>query len=168
MNSDAIGAVGEIIGATAVVISLFYLALQVKKQTAEARLSATRELANLFHSVLGTIQEDKEFAPIYLKAIENYDSLPDEQRIRVSILILRGFRVYEQIHLHTQTTVDPDFVKSIDLSYFEWLTFPGIQRWWEVSKDIFEPNFRNHIDTLVEKAKEKGYKSSFKIPVSTA
>jgi hypothetical protein len=110
---------------------------------------------NLFHSLLGTIQEDKEFASIYLKAIQNYDGLPDEQRIRVSIFILRGFRAYDQIYLHKQKTVDPDFVESIDLSYFEWLTFPGIQRWWEVSKDMFEPNFRNHIDTLSKRAKEQ-------------
>ena len=65
MNWDAIGAVGEIIGAAAVVVSVFYLAAQVRKQTEEERLSATRELSELFLVTIGSVREDKEFAEIY-------------------------------------------------------------------------------------------------------
>ncbi len=43
MNWDALGAIGEIVGATAVVISVIYLAVQIRKQTVESRLSATRD-----------------------------------------------------------------------------------------------------------------------------
>jgi hypothetical protein len=46
MTWDAIGAVGEIVGAVAVVVSVIYLSVQVEKQTEEARLTATRELGS--------------------------------------------------------------------------------------------------------------------------
>ena len=41
MNWDAIGALYEAIGALAVVITLLYLAIQIKEQTKETRLTAT-------------------------------------------------------------------------------------------------------------------------------
>ena len=37
MNWDAVGAIGEIIGAVAVVATLYYLALQIRENTARTR-----------------------------------------------------------------------------------------------------------------------------------
>ena len=48
MNWDAAGAIGEIIGATAVVVSVIYLAVQIRGQTEQAKLAATRELMSNF------------------------------------------------------------------------------------------------------------------------
>ncbi len=45
MNWDAIGAVGEIIGATAVVVSVIYIASKITKPPQEAQMGANRELA---------------------------------------------------------------------------------------------------------------------------
>ena len=44
-NWDAIGAVGEIIGALAVVISLLYLATQIKSQNRESRVAAMHDIS---------------------------------------------------------------------------------------------------------------------------
>ena len=46
MNWDAIGAVGEIIGAVGVIASVMYLALQIKKQTRESQMAAMRDLSH--------------------------------------------------------------------------------------------------------------------------
>ena len=45
LNWDAIGAVGEIVGALAVVVSLIYLATQIRTQNIEARLAAVHEIS---------------------------------------------------------------------------------------------------------------------------
>ncbi|MGR8948529.1 MAG: hypothetical protein ACU84Q_10805 [Gammaproteobacteria bacterium] len=162
MNWDAIGAAGEIVGALAVVVSVFYLAAQVRKQTEEERLSATRQLSELFLTTIGTVQEDKEFAGVYLRAVQDYDSIQAEDRIRVALFFQRGFRILEQQHLHTRRgNVDPVYFESMNLAFFEWLTFPGVQKWWELSRDLFEAEFRKFVDAQIMKAKQKGYNSSF-------
>lgn len=168
MNWDAIGAAGEIIGAAAVVISVFYLAFQVRKQTEENRLTATRELSSLFLTTIGTLQEDKELAAVYLKAVQDYDSIEGDDRIRIALFFQRGFRVLEQQQLHTRRgNLDPIYFDSLDLAFFEWLTFPGIQRWWELSNGLFAIEFREFIDQQIEKAKMKGYESTFKTQNAT-
>ena len=163
MNWDAIGAIGENIGALAVVVSVVYLAVQIRKQTAESRLAAARELSNLYIQTLRSTREDKEFCSLYLKSIQNYDDLPAEQRYRVAIFIQEAFRMFEQHYVHIrQQKADPLFVDSINLSFEEWLTFPGIQRWWELSNDMFVPQFRDHVAGMIAAAKVRGHSSSFK------
>jgi hypothetical protein len=163
MNWDAIGAAGEIVGALAVVVSVAYLAVQIGKQTTESRLTASRELSTLYLQCLSPLRDDKELLSIYLKAVQDYEGLPREEQFRMSIFIQQAMRMFEQHYLHIQQQkVDQTFVDSINLSFEEWLTFPGIQRWWELSGDMFVPKFRDHVDTMIEKAKIRGYGSSFK------
>lgn len=57
MNWDAIGAVGEILGALAVVATLAYLAIQMKQNSASLRIAAILSAA-LRRSVQGTVQSD--------------------------------------------------------------------------------------------------------------
>ena len=163
MNWDAIGAIGENIGALAVVVSVAYLALQVRKQTTESRLAATRELSNSYQAGLEPCFRDKEFSSIYLKAIQNYEELPTDDRFRVAMYMQSIMRMFEQHYVHIQHhKVEQTFIDSISLSFEEWLTFPGIQSWWELTGDMFEPQFRKHVDKMVEKAKLRGHSSSFK------
>ena len=91
-----IGNISEIIGSGAVVISVVYLAFQVRKQTEEARLAATRELAGQFAEVLAPLTQDKDFNELYLEAVRDYDSLPNPERLRMSAYLQRGFRLMEQ------------------------------------------------------------------------
>ena len=44
MNWDAIGAVGEVLGALAVVLTLAYLAIQIRQNTAIAKMAAMQNI----------------------------------------------------------------------------------------------------------------------------
>ena len=57
MNWDAIGAVGEIVGALAVVVSLVYLAVQIRSQNKESRMAAMHEFSAGYRDTLATIAE---------------------------------------------------------------------------------------------------------------
>ena len=45
MDWDAIGAIGEIVGALAVVVSLGYLGIQIRNQNIESRAAAMHDLS---------------------------------------------------------------------------------------------------------------------------
>ena len=163
MNWDAYGAVGEVVGAIAVVVSVAYLAVQIRRQTDQARLAATRDIGDQRNDLLHLLIEDSEVANLYLKAVNDYDSLPNNDRIRMTFLFQQLMRLAEQQHLHVkQGNIDPAYFDSMDRTYFEWLTFPGTQQWWTGSKEFFEPEFRERIDTLIDKARERGYQSTFR------
>ena len=74
MNWDALGAIGEIIGAVAVLATLFYLAAQIKMQNRQLERSNENVTAQLSFDInnmvinnFDTLMRDKEFVKIYQK-----------------------------------------------------------------------------------------------------
>ncbi len=76
MNWDAIGAVGEILGAAAVLITLLYLATQVKQTNKIARFNSTRELMGQFDDLNRLVVTDAGLRQILAKEGE----LSDDER----------------------------------------------------------------------------------------
>ena len=163
MNWNAAGAIGEIVGATAVVVSVIYLAIQIRGQTEQAKLAATRDLMNSFNESLDRIVDDPTIAKLWLDGIYAYNDLPNTDRIRVSSLNQRLMRLIEQHHLHIKKGhIDPSFFASMDRAYSDWITKPGVQQWWESAKDMFEAGFAGIVDSQIAAGKERGYESSYK------
>jgi hypothetical protein len=65
--------------------------------------------------------------------------LVTRNRIRLSMHLHSTFRIYEQAFLHvSRTNVDESYFTSSEKTKFELLGFPGVQRWWERSNNLFE------------------------------
>lgn len=64
MNWDAIGAIGELVGAVAVVATLGYLAIQIRLQNKEARLAANQDLQRAIREQSDSIRGDPEMVQI--------------------------------------------------------------------------------------------------------
>jgi hypothetical protein len=71
MNWDAIGAIGETVGAVAVVISLVYLAIQMRSQNRETRLSTINSSLTTWNSLMAMVAENSELADIWNRGLKN-------------------------------------------------------------------------------------------------
>ena len=163
MNWDALGAVGEIVGAVAVVISVIYLAIQIKRQTDQQRLSASRELVENWNDWLNHIVEDEEFAELWLKGAANYSALPNTERIRMLAFLFTLMRTLEQQYLHVRKGhLDPEYFESAQLTLFEVLRLPGVQEFWSQNKESFGKGYRAYVEEQIAAARDEGYESTFK------
>ena len=157
MNWDAIGALSESIGATAVVITLIYLAIQVRNQTKESILTATRDLSRDYLDTVESITSDKEVFELYLRALTAYEDLPHEERIRISMIFFRIFRVSELRYLHySSRKVDTVHFETGQLPIKELMKSPGLKAWWENNSDTFTDEFRVHVDGINSGEKNDG------------
>jgi hypothetical protein len=146
LNWDALGVVVEAVGAIGVIVSVFYLAIQIRKQTTEAQLAATRDLARFNNEIAESISSDRELLKVYLKGASDYDSLSDEDRLVFGFFISRGMRLQEQIFLHsTHENLHASFYESIRARLTEQLALSGVRRWWELNKNAFSSDFRRYI-----------------------
>ena len=76
MNWDAIGAVGEIVGALAVVLTLAYLAKQIKQSVRTSHASTNRELQVAFEGINDLVLSNPHLSDL-LKSIEGRTSRQD-------------------------------------------------------------------------------------------
>lgn len=88
MNWDAIGAVGEVLGAVAVVGTLGYLALQIRQNTERERLSQEFVSNQYFNELRVLVASDPELAEIEMKGVSDLSWLTDLERRRFDELIV--------------------------------------------------------------------------------
>jgi len=87
MNWDAIGAVGEIVGAGAVVISIAFLVFELRRGRIAAETESFSSLAEGLNNVNLRISENAELAEIWTRGLPDPDSLNDAEYTRLLFVI---------------------------------------------------------------------------------
>ena len=149
MDILELGAIGELVAGVALVAFFLFVGAQIRKQTQEKRLAATRELSAQFNQSLAPLVEDPTMSKLWRKAVRDYDTLDGDDRLRVALFLDRHKRAYEQHDLHVNhLKIGPAYSESITRQYAEGLSFSGVSRWWELNRRGFSSRFRQHVDNL--------------------
>ena len=151
MNWDAIGAVGEIIGALAVFVTLVYLAQQIRQNTKAVNSAALDSTINTISLVRQSIYENDDVARTYLKGIENPEELNDLERLKFRLQIHN--MLLSQSNIFSQT-------KLSELPTSEWkaqstiirrlVGSPGGAWFWREYGHEFGDEFRAEVDRIIK------------------
>ena len=88
LDWDMISAVGQMLGAVGVIISLVYLAAQIRNQNKESRRAAMNVLTTHWSDLNRTLVEDPEMPRIWLRALHKFEDLDGESKIRFGGLVV--------------------------------------------------------------------------------
>ena len=142
MNWEAIGSIAELIGAAAVVISLLYLAVQVRSGTQELQTN-TRDSS--FHSLLEWnyyMMSDSELGWIFQTGCRDFMSLEEKERARLIHVMYSFFKMFENVYLHyLDGSVDRDVWEHNHPMLLAYATQPGARYYLEHREKIFDPRF---------------------------
>ena len=87
MNWEAIGAVGETVGALAVLATLVYLAMQIRQNTKAVQAAAIDSANSQVSKIREVIFADADVANMYRRGTEDPASLSEDDTIRYRLLI---------------------------------------------------------------------------------
>ena len=147
MNWDAIGAVSEILGTIAVVVSLVYLAVQIRNQSRETRLSTINNSLAEWNSLLAVIANNPELADIWNRGLKN-EELPEGEEVRFRAFANSYFRVIEGLYLqHLEGRLDSRIWKGVGNGATEILIASGLRRFWGHRKNWYCPEFREFVES---------------------
>ena len=148
MNWDAIGSVGEIVGALAVVVSLVYLAAQIRTQNIESRAAAAHDIYEGFRDSIGTFA-NRDNAEVLARANEDVNSLSDTDRIVLFACVQRPLRLWEEAyHQHRRGRLDDEIWQAMVDQYAAFLAAASIAHVWEIRENHFTPGFRKFVATV--------------------
>ncbi len=152
MNWDGIGAFADVVAAFGVIITLLYLAIQIREQTKESRLSATRELARDWSEGLRFISGDDSNMELYQRAIADYAGLSGGDRIRAYMMFSSQIRIIEIQHFHISSgNLEPTLFAGMEYRIKQMGELPGIRYWWANNKEQYNSefvNFAEHVSGL--------------------
>lgn len=146
MNWDAIGAVGEIAGAAAVVVTLFYLARQIRQNTRMARAEMTKDLYLASRAAIMDLTSSDRLAEIWAD-IRPFD---DEATARRHTFYQSFFRLYElQFNLAKQGLFDESIGTSYVLVIRMFARTRYFEAYWSGARNEFHEDFAEYVDEQV-------------------
>ena len=150
MNWDAIGAVGEIVGALAVFLTLAYLAIQIRQNTKAVQASGIDSSISTVSVARQSIYESDGLSEIYLKGLADPDSLSDKERLRYRLLVHNLLMALSNIHAQsTFTNLSRSTWETQAPVLMRLINSPGGQWFWETYKLEFESSFREEVDKII-------------------
>ena len=102
MNWDAIGAIGEIVGSFVVLITLIYLAQQIKQNTRSQTIATYESAMSGYNVVNAFVAGDVESCSIWRRGLVEHASLNEDEVVRFDFMVryytnhvYKLFRLYE-------------------------------------------------------------------------
>lgn len=160
MNVAVVGILAEVIGATAVVISVVYLASQIRQgytqldqNNAIAKANAQTDLHFRYQELLRTVNDNAGLRDIVIHGLDDYANLSNEDKghfITYMSPLVVHFDVV--LRLHDHKLVDDDFLEEFRLMTLSFVSTPGGRAWWSENKYFWIETVRNYIDSELDRA----------------
>jgi len=149
MNWDAISAISQFVSSIAVVLSLLYLAMEVRRSTRVAKVAAQDAAASAVRDVTNTFMENADMSRIWGSGLENLKSLSREDQARFFHAAHQFLKALETIHFHHLSgLMDEELWLGWQELLRHYIFAPGIARYWEIRSELFSARFRQFVRRL--------------------
>ena len=148
MNWQMLSTVAELLAAIGVIVSLIYLASQVRAGAAQTRLMAIQSIQGKINVSLARLAGDQSAAELWARGMNSMSELrTDAETVRFMSTLLGFFRTYEELfHYHRQGAIDDWAWMGIDHACKDIMAGPGCQEWWTLRRSWFSGEFAAYVD----------------------
>jgi hypothetical protein len=151
MSFDALGNLGDFIGGIAVVVTLIYLAVQIRQNTSALRTASRQTIASGYRES-NRLRLDSATALAWARGLTSFPDLPFEER-NLFHTVMNDEALFFQgaFALHESTQLEDSTYKA----YLDWFSAivltPGGKVWWETTgRPIFVPGMVTAVDQRLE------------------
>jgi len=154
MELQTLANVGEFLGGLGVIVSIIYLAIQVRINTSSQRSESYARSLERMASIQQLLASDSTIAKIFSQGITDPSQISIIQKTQLSFVLTEFFGYLEFMFFQAQQ-------RNISAALWDrwletlkwWLTFPGILAWWKGKPTPFTTAFT----CCVERCIEQGY-----------
>lgn len=146
MNWEAIGAIGEVAGATGVIVSLLYLAVQIRNSNRNYRIESARSIMSNFHGNSWDLAQDPELRRLTLSALNGYAELSPDDCSTFDLLMWRYIgNAADALRLWKTGLLDNESFDIVMDSLI--LTIRSAPEWWEAESKthIVPPSLSQYV-----------------------
>ena len=150
MNWGAIGAIGELVGAAAVVLTLAYLAKQIRNQTVESKISAQAEITDRWNTIMGDLARERSLADTFERGIRGSNDLTPTELVQFYSHLTRFFRSVESVYRQNQANrLDKSTWVGIENMLQDFCCYPGVRDWWKSRGHWHSSDFQDWLDPFM-------------------
>jgi len=142
-----LGNLGDLLGGIGVVVTLVYLATQIRQNTRVARTATLQQWVAMAATVNNAISQSGEFARIYRAGCDDPKSLEPHERTQFNMHLFQLFNAFESLFFQAeQGAIDQSFFEAKMGTMRQSLASPGVRGWWDTFAIVnLDPRFREFV-----------------------
>ena len=170
LSIQDLGALGEFVGGIAVIVTLIYVAVQLRQtniqtslSTQVARAQASSSIHTRWMEITMRIAENPELRRVMSKRLPEVQSISemDADEVAVLGLVLNSMLLIAQdAYIMRKQGIAPEEDQTADFRFIKvsLLLHPAIQEWWQTAKDTgaYGDDFRDEINAEIETRRATG------------
>lgn len=150
MELQDLANLAQLISGVAVIVSLFYLAIQVRQNTASMRTENFGRALDRVSAMQSLLFEHGTLARLQSRGVLDPSTLTREERLQFTWWLTEAFGAFEFMFHQAQSGALPDEVWSRwSATTAWWISFPGVQAWWRARPTPFSKSFTSFVDALI-------------------
>ncbi len=156
MSWEAAGAIGEIVGALAVVATLAYLATQIRQSNRSARIAARLETTRQYTDFIDGLLVNPGLAQVFRRGSAG-EALDDSDEEIFRRLMSKCFWYFSAHHFqYSQDALTETDWHQSRMLIARISSRPGVKAWWGENKADFSPQFVAFMDSEIFDAGRAG------------
>ena len=145
---DGLGNIGDFLGGIGVVVTLAYLALQIRQNTQSVRSAALHSLSTSISEFMDKVAQDPALTKLWFDGLSGSVQQSEEELRRFNLLLLSLVRRMENaFHQSRVGTLEDASWSGIRAGLIAVLSSPGAQSWWSWARDLFSADFVEFAET---------------------
>ena len=139
------GAIGELIGGVAIIVSLLYVGLQVKQGTDASRAATNQSFSVQFSDLILQITRP-ELRDIFWRGITGLKNLQGSENAAFMALIASIMRTYETFYFErTEGRFDSRMWDGYNAQLIDLFNNDGVREYWAIRKHQFSDEFDSYL-----------------------
>ncbi|MGR8948528.1 MAG: hypothetical protein ACU84Q_10800 [Gammaproteobacteria bacterium] len=144
---EALGNIGDFIGGIAVVVTLLYLANQVRQNTKSTQSASYQAIVSSMSVFSREMAFEENRSALFVNGLLHPNELSESEQTRFALLMTSYFRSLENIHFQYQSKAIPDDVwEGWAYRIATSVQTPGCRKWWQVEQRAYSGRFRKYIN----------------------
>ena len=152
MDLETLGNLGEFASGIVVIISLVYLAAQVRQNTKSLRTENYARALERVSAIQSRLSQDSDFNERFSRGLLDPSQLSRNERVQFTWCLYEMFGGHEFLFHQSQSGAIPEEVwERWSETMVWWFAFPGVRSWWHSRPAPFSASFSSYIDTVLER-----------------
>ena len=155
MNWEAVSAVADVLAAIAVLVTLIYLALQIKQAKEQINLAGQRHRADAARDVLSSVSDSDHLAPVLAK-LGGFPWGDTGDSVRIFAWCHAWMRT-EEMNFRMNSTEQR---ATQDQLLRGWLSVPWAAQFWIENRAMYDTDFSDRMDALLVEVRAAGIQTA--------
>ena len=148
MNWNAVSAISEIVGALVVIVTLLFIAREVRQNNRSLAMAALRDSTSRWNQWSEMIATSPDLADVVARGNRNFEQLSEAESLRYGAYVQSFF---DNVESYRSMVVDLDLERDIEVLEAivrRRIIVPGFEKWWTDNTDDYDVQFVAWIDRV--------------------